>query len=330
MSLPSKTYLDLVKDCDNFPYIDIMQTSYILELPDFVFYQLLLPNDSRPYGFIHPSVVARMPWTSDFEVSSPVTRPRTVRLLDRSNGENTSGACNAAFLDVVQKATDMGSFSSLHRRRRIEDCRVLGVKYPPIQMRRAAAPLFGIAIQGAHMTMYTHTAEGDIKIWVPRRSAYLRTYPGKLDSTVAGSVRADETPFECIVREADEEASIPEYLVRQHLRPCGAITYMSTDDRGSGREAGLLASGIIYLYDMKVDHTIVPTPQDDEVQEFYLWDVNQVKEALLRGEFKTSCASVMIDFFIRHGIIMGDNEPDYLEIILRLHRALPMPMTTNG
>ncbi|OTA57760.1 NUDIX domain-containing protein [Hypoxylon sp. EC38] len=334
MSSPPKTYLDLIKACDNFPYIDISQTPYA-ESPDPVFYQLLLPNDPRPHGFLHPSVVVKMPWTPSFSITHQDTRPRTVQVLDTSDGADPSSSCNAAFLELIDKAFSFRTFASLTRRRPTEEYRVMGAKYyPPVRMKRAAAPLFGIACRGAHMTVYTRTAseeeeeeEGKLKIWVPRRSAHLHTYPGKLDSTIAGGIRADESPFECIVHEADEEASLPESLVRQRARPCGAITYVCTSDAGSGLEDGLMASGILYLYDMEVDHTVVPKPRDEEVQEFYLLDVQQIKEAMLRGEFKPNCASVMIDFFIRHGIITEDNEPDYLDIITRLHRTLPVPTT---
>ncbi|KAI2617001.1 NUDIX domain-containing protein [Hypomontagnella submonticulosa] len=324
MSSPPRTYLDLIKICDNFAEIDIRKTAYA-EPPDQVFYQLLLPDDPRPHGFLLPDVVAKMPWTQDFEVSAPDARPRTVQVLDFSNGQNTTEAVNAALLSVVQKAIDAGAFASLTRRRSGEDFRIPGARYPFIRLRRAAAGLFGIASLGAHMTMYTRTPEGEIKIWVPRRSAHLSTYPGKLDSTVAGGVRADESPYECILHEASEEASIPKSLVQQLAKPCGAITYIFTSDPGAGQEHGIMAPVVLYVYDMEVDHTITPKPQDDEVQEFCLWDVQQIKEAMFRGEFKTNCASVMIDFFIRHGIITDDNEPDYLEIITRLHRPLPVP-----
>jgi hypothetical protein len=53
--------------------------------------------------------------------------------------------------------------------------------------------------------------------------------------------------------------------------------------------------------------------------------VDEVKEALSRAEFKTNSAVVMIDFFIRHGIITADNEKDYVEIVQRMHRRLPFP-----
>jgi hypothetical protein len=86
---------------------------------------------------------------------------------------------------------------------------------------------------------------------------------------------------------------------------------------------------VLYCYDLQVGSETVPKPQDDEVEQFYLMSVGEVKEALLREEFKTNCASVMIDFFVRHGIITDDNEPDYLEIVTRLHRTLPIPTTAH-
>ncbi|KAI0882760.1 NUDIX domain-containing protein [Annulohypoxylon maeteangense] len=327
MASPPKTYLDLIKACDNFPYINIPQTP-IAESPNPIFYQLLLPSDPRPHGFMHPATVAAMPWTSHFAISAPEARPRTVQVLDPTNGADPRGSCNAAFAAVVQRAKDLDVFESLSKRKSTEDYRIVGAKYPTVQLRRAAAPLFGIACLGVHLTMYVREGDGEFRIWVPRRSRKMNTYPGKLDSTIAGGVAAHESPLECLVHEAAEEASLPESLIRERARACGAITYVGTSD--TGPEAGLTASGVLYVYDMEVDETVVPKPMDDEVEEFYLWDVRQVKEALLRDEFKTNCASVMIDFFVRHGIITEENEPDYLEITTRLHRSLPVPLTSSA
>ena len=64
---------------------------------------------------------------------------------------------------------------------------------------------------------------------------------------------------------------------------------------------------------------------DEEVKEFYFMTIDEVKEGLANAEFKTNSALVMIDFFIRHGIITAENEEKYAEIIARLHRRLPLP-----
>jgi len=71
-----------------------------------------------------------------------------------------------------------------------------------------------------------------MKIWVARRSSTIITYPNMLDSTVAGGVSAGYTPFETIIREADEEASFPEDLVRGNIRSVEVLTYMTLLEEG--------------------------------------------------------------------------------------------------
>ncbi|ETS82565.1 hypothetical protein PFICI_04441 [Pestalotiopsis fici W106-1] len=323
---PLKTFLDLVKATDNYPLVDIPRLPYAPDRSASL-YQLFLPNDPRPHGFILPSVVDRMPWTSDFSISHSI--PRTVQLRDASDGADTAAACNAAFKKVIDAAGEAQVFANLQRVWP-EDYKVLGARCSGgsrVQLLRAAAGLFGISCRGAHMTVYTYTAAGELKIWVPRRSREMMTWPGKLDTTVAGGVRAEESPFECIVHEADEEASLPGALVRKHTKPVGVITYVAESAAGSGGELGLCVPDVLYCYDLEVGQDVIPKPQDNEVEGFYLMSVDQVKESLLREEFKTNCASVMIDFFIRHGVITDDNEPDYLDIVTRLHRPLPVPTT---
>lgn len=311
------------------------------------YYTFLLPADPRPHGFIPSHVVAQMPWTADFVVSTTGKLPRVVQLLDTSNGSDTAAACNASLAEVIDLAQAQGLFpKTLGRKAKGEDFRVMGAldyqgKGALVQMRRSAAPLFGIANRGSHMTMYTRSKEtGEIRIWVPRRSRHLATYPGMLDNTVAGGVKAEESPLECIIHESDEEASLPEDFVSKHVKAVGAVTYVTQTGSGGGQDKqaevggydrGLCVSDVIYAYDLEVPaelaESVVPKPQDDEVEQFYLWDVETVKEEMLTGEFKPNCAVVILDFFIRHGIITEDNEADYTEIATRLHRPIPVATT---
>lgn len=64
-------------------------------------------------------------------------------------------------------------------------------------------------------------------LYIARRSHLKHTYPGMLDSAVGGTMRVDETPFECLLREAREEASIPEHVIKTHARSCGSIKYIN-------------------------------------------------------------------------------------------------------
>lgn len=196
------------------------------------------------------------------------------------------------------------------------------------EMERCASPLFGIVSYGAHLTGYVDGPDG-LKIWVPRRAKSKQTYPGMLDNTVAGGMCTGEAPFECLVREAMEEASLPEQAVRAATLASGCVTYVHVRDARAGGEMGLLQPEVEFVYDLQLDPSVVPQPGDNEVEEFMLLSVTEVQEALAQGEFKPNCAIIMIDFFVRHGILTPENEPDYLEIVARLHRRLEYPTASH-
>lgn len=46
---------------------------------------------------------------------------------------------------------------------------------------------------------------------------------------------------------------------------------------------------------------------------------------MAKGEFKPNCALLMLDFFIRHGILTAENEKDFEEIKSRIHRDIEFP-----
>ncbi|KAI6711651.1 hypothetical protein JHW43_005796 [Diplocarpon mali] len=304
-----KSYLDLVNDCDSFPYDEpfLSGRDHWSTL-----YRFYLPEDSRPHGLMLPEIVEKMPWTKDFRVDH---KARAV-YLDPEDKDHLSDACTNAFSHLIQRSIDQDNFKVIHKMHS-EPYPIVGYKVP-VSFERYAGNLFGFISRGAHLTVYTKTLEG-MKIWVPRRSAHLFTYPNCLDTTVAGGVAAGEGPFECIVREADEEASLAEDLVREQTKACGCISYVGlTDPRGNG-EQGLLSSDLIYVYDLELPQGVICEQNDEEVKDFSLMSVKEVQESLRNGEFKTNSALVMIDFFIRHGIIRSEEEKNYAEIVARLH-----------
>jgi 8-oxo-dGTP pyrophosphatase MutT (NUDIX family) len=263
--------------------------------------------------------VSRMPWTDDFDINHST---RIVQLRDTSNGANVAEASSASFEKVISQALEDDTFSILHKTRS-EPYRIIGANVFT-HLQRFSHPLFGIVSRGAHLTAYVNTPDG-IKIWVPRRARHLFTYPGKLDTTVAGGIKATNTPLECIIDEAMEEASLPEDLIQERLRSVGTLTYMALSRAPDGREKGLIHPDVVYLFDIELPSEVVPKPNDDEVEQFYLMTPEEVKKAIFDLEFKTNSAVVMIDFFVRHGIVTPENEPDYVEITARLHRRLPIP-----
>ncbi|KAK6441207.1 hypothetical protein LTR95_002567 [Oleoguttula sp. CCFEE 5521] len=291
------TILSLVAACDNFP----------LNPVEHGYYQLCLPGDDQPHGYMLPKIVDRMPFTPAFEVHHD--EPRRVTVLDNLNGEDTARAINAAFQDLIDICIDQNTFRALAGRHS-EPFAIPSARYErPVQVVRFAAQLFGITHRGAHL--------------IPRRAAHLFTYPGMLDTTVAGGVKAGASPLQTIIVEANEEASLPEDLVRRLARCRGTITQMSMSGEESPAEKGLVCPNYTFVYDMELPPDVVPRPNDDEVAGFTAMTVEDLKAAMLREEFKDDSAVVLVDFLIRHGVITPENEPEFVDITMRLHRKLP-------
>lgn len=299
-------------------------------MPSEVYYQLFLPDDDQPHGYLLPETVQKMPWTPRFHVNhnSP---GRSVTVLDSSNGTDPAGAVNLAFQELIDECIEQDLFHVIAGKHS-EPFSIVSAKHP-IHLERFASALFGITGRGAYIIAYTSdhddgstTKKKKMKLWIPRRAAHLYTGPGKLDVTVAGGIKAGSTPLETMVHEADEEASLPEALVRERVRPAGALTYINATSSaadGFPGEKGLVVPLVIYTHDLELPPDVIPTPNDDEVDEFYLMTVEEVQTALLRGEFKADSAAALVDFLVRHGVLNAQNEKDLVEICMRLHRRLP-------
>jgi 8-oxo-dGTP pyrophosphatase MutT (NUDIX family) len=195
---------------------------------------------------------------------------------------------------------------------------------------RAAAPMLGIVQYGINLSVYTYAAGSKLpSIWISKRSQTTANYSGMLDNTVAGGCCTGEDPLQTVIREAEEEASIPANLVRNSARPCGTISYFHHLDKYVTGEKYLVQPEVEYMYEMEAPAGLVPRPNDGEVEWFQLWDVDQIKMGLARGLFKPSYALVLLDFFIRHGVLNTMTEPDYIKISCRLHRTLEFPTRSD-
>ena len=193
-----------------------------------------------------------------------------------------------------------------------------------LSMERSVTPLLGLVTYGVHMTAYVNTPEG-MKIWAPRRAETKQTYPGMMDNTVAGGLSTGEEPFECLLRECEEEASLPKH-VAERAKACGTLTYFHVRDPRAGGETGLCQPECQYIYDLELSADVIPKPGDDEAIDFRLLSVKEVQEALADGKFKPNCAQLLLEFFVRHGILTAETDPDYVEIVSRLHRKLEFPL----
>ncbi len=69
----------------------------------------------------------------------------------------------------------------------------------------------------------------------------------------------------------------------------------------------------MFCYDLDLTEGFTPVPSDGEVAAFHMMPVGEVMELVRETErFKFNCALVLIDFFIRHGLIDPDQEADYV------------------
>lgn len=188
------------------------------------------------------------------------------------------------------------------------------LKQPQLMaMERAAVPYFGVRAFGVHLTGYVRRADG-LHIWVPRRARDKATYPGMLDNTVAGGQPETLGLLENVIKECAEEASIPASLARLS-KAVGAVTYCYQ----SGME---LKPDVQYVFDLELPDDFVCRSNDGEAESFELWPAADVMARVRDSvDFKYNCNLVLIDFFVRHGLIDAD-DPDYFSIVAGLHRHL--------
>ncbi|KAJ3179148.1 hypothetical protein HDU87_003106 [Geranomyces variabilis] len=192
-------------------------------------------------------------------------------------------------------------------------------------LERAATGLLGIRAYGCHLNGFVRssspTASGGEKIcmWIARRSESKQTYPGMLDNLVGGGLATTTTPLDNIVKECGEEAGLDPQYVAKHITSVGVLTFFLDDaERGWVPDTE-------YVYDIELPESFVPQPVDGEVQAFHLLELSAVVERLRAGEFMNESALVVIDFLIRFGFVTPMNEPDYVEIVSRMHRRLAAP-----
>jgi 8-oxo-dGTP pyrophosphatase MutT (NUDIX family) len=175
------------------------------------------------------------------------------------------------------------------------------------QIDRGAIPAFGIRATGVHVNGLVWRADG-LHVWVGRRAMDKQLDPGKLDHIVAGGVSSGLGPLETLIKEAAEEAAIPPELA-QRATPVAAIGYAMERSEGLRRDW-------VYAYDLILPADFVPQPADGEVAGFELWPIRRAFETVRdTDDFKFNVNLVMIDLFIRQGLIAGP-EAEGLRVLL--------------
>jgi 8-oxo-dGTP pyrophosphatase MutT (NUDIX family) len=278
-------------------------------------YKFLIEGFPGVFGHLIEPTVTSFTWNKNWLVNHD---RKTVQLLGTTFEARTN-----ALEETLIFERDKGTFKVLQRCTN-ERFPIYGPNRELVaDIERSAAGLFGIVTYGVQLIAYREDADG-ISIWLARRAAHKALYPNKLGVTVGGSLPARETPFECLIREAQEEANISAAVVNEFSKSVGIISYVTASDIKSAKssEPGLIRAEVQYIYDMKVGADVKPTPYDGEASDIRLYSVEEVKKALDGDEFTPANACLMLDFFIRHGLVTYENEVNYNRIISRLRRSL--------
>ena len=160
---------------------------------------------------------------------------------------------------------------------------------------RGAVPLLGIVARGVHVNGLVRRPDG-LHLWVGRRSADKRLDPRKLDHLTAGGIASGHDAWSTLVKEAEEEASLPATLARQAV-PAGSVCYAMEREGGLRRDR-------LFCFDLYLPEAFVPRPNDGEVVDFALWPLaDVVRRVADTDEFKFNVNLVLIDLSLRLGLI---------------------------
>jgi 8-oxo-dGTP pyrophosphatase MutT (NUDIX family) len=169
---------------------------------------------------------------------------------------------------------------------------------PWFLLERAAARYFGIRTFAAHVNGLCRR-NGDVLMWIARRSPVKAIDPGQLDNMVGGGIPAFQPIANTVVKECAEEAGIPEDLARLAKR-CGKVSLRREQPDGLQQEA-------IFVHDLWLAPEFTPKGQDGEVAEHRLVPLGEAARLIANTDgpdVVTADASlVVLDCLLRLDLI---------------------------
>ena len=179
---------------------------------------------------------------------------------------------------------------------------------PWFELERAAARYFGIHTYAAHVNGLVRR-DGEIAMWIARRSPTKSIEPDRLDNLVAGGIAAGQSVAATVVKEAWEEAGIDANIAAL-ARPAGSVHICREQPDGLQRES-------IFVHDLWLPAGFVPAGQDGEVAGHRLVPLSDVAQHIAIADgpdvVTADAALVMLDCLLRHGAIAPD-APDYVAL----------------
>ena len=273
------------------------------------YYYFYVSGFLKPIGCVHVSVVEAVSWPWYWEIN------RRSRTLTMTKG-NTPEERTQLMRDTMLQASRGGRVPRLCRWHNEVGPVYACSKEHVMDMDFSGTGIFGVVGFGVMLTGWTMKSE-QRKYWVPRRSMKKTSYPGMLDNLVSGTLRPNERPIDCMVREISEETGLSEDYTRQKLIACGTVTYHVTKNSDGTPCA---QPQVQYVYEIEIEPPQTPAPNDGEVECFNLMSAEEVQEALAKDMFKPNTGMTWLAHFVRHGYINAENEANLIDIESRLHR----------
>ena len=291
----------------------LYRVRHVNYMPDDIRQSLLgFRVDGIPLGKVRPAIADMLCTTGSnvFELKKSDKQQEYLTLAEETG--STSDSRTKAVAQVMEKLRDQGIVTGWR-----DESYPIGPNFyePPVfVMERAAVPLLGAIEYGVHINGLVQK-DGETKMWMARRSADKSKFPRMLDHIVAGGQPAGMSLMDNVVKECLEEANIPEDLTKAGVQAAGAIsyeTYSPSKDR--------VSRAVLFNYDLYLPANFQPTPVDGEVQEFFLWNIDQILESMApdyHDPIKPNCYLVIIDWLLRQGHISPE-VPGYLDVLREL------------
>ncbi|OYV31419.1 MAG: hypothetical protein B7Z81_13720, partial [Acidocella sp. 20-61-6] len=141
-------------------------------------------------------------------------KPDLAARLTAAGALSSDGKRATLTKSALPRLTGLAAAAGIRLRGEIFDVRAT-VEGPVLAtLDRGALPDFGVIGVGVHLNGLVRRADG-LHLWVGKRAADKKLDPGKLDHLVAGGVPAGFSALDTLIKEAEEEASLPAELARQ-------------------------------------------------------------------------------------------------------------------
>lgn len=169
---------------------------------------------------------------------------------------------------------------------------------PWFLLERAAARFFGVHSWAVHGNGLV-ASSGETQMWFSRRSPLKAIDPGMLDNLVGGGVPAGMGLRDAFIKEAWEEAGLPEALVRSATQAATLQIVRDTD-------GGLFHESIV-VYDIALGPADTPVNQDGEAVEHRCVPLSEAARLIALDEgpdqVTPEASLVVLDALVRHGAI---------------------------